>query len=107
MKRNFTLRFHPAVHQDIQKAIDFYREQTLNEALSSRFLETLEAAFNKLISNALHYQVRYDDIRLLPLPTFPFCIHYRVNLAENLATVEGIFHDHQNPENWKSRTKTK
>lgn len=105
MVRNFNVRYNPQIYLDIQKAVDFYNEQTQNNELGKRFVINTENALAKLNRAALHYQVRYDDIRLLPIPSFPYRAHFRVNEEDNIVLVEAIFHTRQNPEEWRMRTK--
>ena len=76
MARDFKVRYSPKIYLDIQKAVDFYTEQSQNHELGQRFVNNAENALAKLKQSALHYQVRYDDIRLLPIPSFPYCAHY-------------------------------
>ncbi len=104
MTRNFKIRYNPQFYLDIQKAINFYTEQTQSPELGKRFVKTVEAAHNKLKLSALHYQIRYDDIRLLPIPSFPYRSHYRVNKEKNTVFVEAIFHMHENQKEWRVRT---
>jgi toxin ParE1/3/4 len=63
-----------------------------------------ENALAKLNQSALHYQVRYDDIRLLPIPSFPYYAHYRVDEENSTVFLEAIFHTRENPEDWRTRT---
>ncbi len=71
MARNFNVRYNPRIYLDIQKAVDFYIEHTQSPELGKRFVNNAENALTKLNQSALHYQVRYDDSRLLPIPSFP------------------------------------
>lgn len=103
MSRDFQIRYNPKIYMDIQKAIDFYYEQTRSHELGKKFVKNVEAALAKLNSSALHYQVRYDDFRLLPIPSFPYRAHYRVDEVNNTIFVEAIFHTKDNPEEWKKR----
>ena len=60
---NFNVRYNPRIYLDIQKAVDFYTEQTQSHELGKRFVDNVETVLAKLNQSALHYQVRYDDIR--------------------------------------------
>lgn len=104
MARSFDVRYNPKIYLDIQKAVDFYAEQTQSHELGQRFVNNAEDALSKLKQSALHYQVRYDDIRLLPIPSFPYRAHYRVDEENNTVFVEAIFHTKENPEEWRVRT---
>lgn len=105
MPPNFDVRYNPQIYMDIQKAVDFYTEQTQSHELGQRFVNTAENALSKLKQSALHYQVRYDDIRLLPIPSFPYRAHYRVDEENNTVFVEAIFHTREDSEEWRTKTK--
>lgn len=101
---NFKVVYNPQVYQDILKQVNFYNLETGGQELGNRFLNTVETALNKLNHSALHYQIRYDDIRLLPLSPFSFRAHYRVDEEKNIVMVEAIIHTSEDPEGWKNRT---
>ena len=104
MAHNFDVRYNPKIYLDIQKAVDFYLEQAQSLELAKRFVDEMETALAELNPSALQYQVRYDDIRLLPIPSFPYRAHYRVDEETNTVFVEAVFHAKENPEKWRSRT---
>ncbi len=104
MARNFKVKYNPRIYLDIQKAINYYEEQTQSDMLSRRFFEAVEKALKKLSYSALHYQVRYNNIRILPIPSFPYKAHYRVDEESNMVFVEAIFHSRENPEEWRTKT---
>lgn len=104
MKRNFKLRYNPQIHEDIQKTVSFYRRETGNNELGKRFVTTVKTELKKLKHSALHYQIRYDDIRLLPIPAFSFMAHYKVDKENNLVEIEAIIHTSKDPVRWKDRT---
>lgn len=101
--QRFQVVHNPQVYHDIQFAVDYYKEQTGNSKLGKRLVNNVEIALSSLEQSALHYQIRYDDIRLLPIPTFPFRAHYRVDEVNLMVFVEAVFHTSINPAKWKSR----
>ncbi len=105
MARHWHVRYNPRIYMDIQKAVDFYNEQTHSHELGRRFVNNVETAVSKLNQSAMHFQVRYDDIRLLPIPSFPYRAHYRIDEENNIVFVEAIFHTRENPEEWRTKTK--
>lgn len=100
MPRNFNIRYNPQVYLDIQKAVNFYHERTRNDKVGKRFVNNTKTALKKLKQSALHYQIRYGDVRLLPIPSFPFRAHYRVDEINNTVYVEAIFHTGEDPGKW-------
>ncbi len=103
MPRKFNVQYNPQIHLDIQKIVDHYRRETGNEELGIRFVKTVKTALKKLNTSALHYQIRYDDIRFLPIPGFSFMAHYRINEENNTVMVEALFHTRENPDSWKKK----
>lgn len=104
MRRNFKLHFNPQIRADIQKVVDYYRRETGSDELGKRFIKTVNTELKRLKKSALYYQVRYDDIRFLPIPPFSFMAHYRVDKKNNIASIEAIIHTSENPNRWKERT---
>lgn len=105
MDRNFFVLYNPQIYLDIQKAVDFYTEQTQSHELGQRFVNNAENALAKLNQSALHYQTRYEDIRLLPIPSFSYRAHYRVDEEKNTVFVEAIFHTREDPKDWRTKAK--
>ncbi|MDW3211658.1 MAG: type II toxin-antitoxin system RelE/ParE family toxin [Reichenbachiella sp.] len=103
MARNFKVQYNPQIYLDIQKFVDHYRKETGNNQLGTRFIKTVKTTLKKLNKSALHYQVRYDDIRFLPIPVFSVMVHYRVDEENNTVSVEAIFHTKDDPEKWTGR----
>lgn len=103
MGRNFKVLYNPQIYLDIQKTVDHYKRETGNDELGMRFVKTVKAALKKLNKSALHYQVRYDDIRFLPIPVFSVMAHYRVDEENNTVFVEAIFHSSEDPNTWIHR----
>ncbi len=99
----FEIRYNPAIYTDIQQVVDYYYEATQNELLGNKFVESVKSALDSLSNSALHFQIRYDDIRFLPIPSFSFVAHYWVNEARKIVWVEAILHTGSNPDSWKSR----
>ena len=104
MKHNFKLRYNPQIYEDMQNTVGYYRRETGSDELGKRFVTTVKTELKKLNYSALHYQVRYDDIRLLPIPTFSFLAHYKVDKENNLVQIEAIIHTSEDPASWKDRT---
>jgi len=83
MKYNFKLEFNPQIHTDIQHQVDYYKKETKSHVLGKRFAKTVKKEVLRLKKYALQYEVKYDDIRCLPIPKFPFRAHYSVNEKNN------------------------
>jgi len=104
MKRNFELKYNPQIYEDIQRTVDYYYRETGNDELGRRFTKTVKTTIKELNESALHYQIRYDDIRFLPIPPFSHIAHYRVDESKNIVMVEAIIHTSEDPDSWERRT---
>ena len=103
MNLNFKLEFHPHVSIDIQEQVDYYRKETQSSELGKRFIKAIKIEVERLKKYALHYEVKYDAIRCLPIPNFPFRIHYRVNENDGVVKIEAIINTSKNPSNWMKK----
>jgi len=99
----FKVIFHPEIYNDIQEAVKWYNVQ--QNGLGNRFLLAVKKQLKTLDKSALHYSVRYDNIRCMPIKRFPFLVHYRVNENLLIVQVEAIFNTNRNPKIWEERTK--
>ena len=100
MKHNFKLEFNPQIQEDIQHQVDYYKKETKSHELVKRFAQTVKAEVLRLKKHALQYEVKYDNIRCLPIPKFPFRAHYSVNKKDNTVKVEAIISTSESPSKW-------
>ena len=100
MKHNFKLEFNPQIYIDIQQQVDYYRKETNSNTLGKRFAKAVKNEVFRLKNYALQYEVKYDDVRCLPIPKFPVRAHYRVNETENSVKVEAIIGTSESPDKW-------
>jgi len=104
MNRNFKLILNPQIYVDIQHQVNYYHLKTKSHALGKRFTKVVLSEIKRLKKHAFQYEVKYDDIRCLPIPNFPFRVHFRINEQENIVKIEAIISTHENPEKWIERT---
>ncbi|MGB1004645.1 MAG: hypothetical protein ACPGVC_10460 [Salibacteraceae bacterium] len=103
MSKTYKLIFNPQVYLDIQNQVDYYFDETKSHSLGKRFVNAVKLELLKLEQNALHYEIKYDDIRCLPIPKIPCRAHFRV--IENIVWVEVIIGTKENPKKWGDLTK--
>jgi len=96
----FEILIEPEAIEDIQKGIDWYNEQQIG--LGKKFYTDVKSTLKKLTSNPF-FQIRYDNVRCLPLKTFPFMIHFTINEKENLVMIHAIFNTSRDPSIWTKR----
>ena len=85
--KRFKVSISQAAMQDIREAAQYY-EETQNR-LGKRFKDSVKKSIQALEINPL-FQIRYKNIRCLPLAKFPYMIHYSVNETTKLDIVQGI-----------------
>jgi len=94
----FTLFIDPIAKADIQDGIDYYNKQV--KGLGKKFHAEVKTAFKTITQNP-YFQVRYNDVRCLPLKKFPYMLHYKIHPEQNAITVYALVHTSLNPEdNW-------
>lgn len=97
---HFTIRIEPEAKIDIQEGIDWYNKHEVG--LGRKFHAAIKAHFEKLHTNPF-FQVRYDDVRCLPLKKFPYMIHFTINEEKQIVVVHAVFNTSRNPKIWKDR----
>jgi hypothetical protein len=98
----FSVEYNPDFFNDIAQAVDWYNEK--QAGLGDRLFKSVKQQTAKLSSSALHFAVKYDDIRCLGVEKFPYLVHFRVNEQTKIVKVEALFHTSRNPSIWNERT---
>jgi len=91
-------KVNPQAKIDIQDQIHFYNDK--QKGLGKRFYNDVKSTFKTIRKNPF-FQIRYKDVRCLPLKKFPAMVHYTVD--EKQITVRAVFHTSQDPQKWKKR----
>ena len=97
---SFEIFIEPEVFTDIQENIDWYNKQ--KAGLGFEFYNVVLKSFKILKLNPF-YRIRYENVRCLPIKTFPFMIHFTVNEVEKLIIIRAILSTSRNPKIWKER----
>jgi len=96
----FKIRIEQEALADIQQAVTWYNEQ--QAGLGHKFHDEVKASFKKLKINPF-FQIRYDNVRCLPLRKFPYMIHFTIHEQDKLLIIWAIFNTGRNPDIWKKR----
>lgn len=96
----FKIKVEPEALEDIQQGIDWYNEQ--QSGLGRKFLTEVKDCFKSLKINPF-FQIRYDNVRCLPLKKYPFMVHFTVHETEKLVIVRAVFNTHLSGDNWNKR----
>lgn len=98
----FNLIVKPKAERDIQKSVEWYREQSGN--LAEKFLDKIGESLDKISKNPEHYQKRYNEIRIIFTKKFPYGIYYTVE--GKTIFVHAVLHTKQNPITAENRGKS-
>jgi plasmid stabilization system protein ParE len=79
---------------DILEGIEWYNKHSAD--LGKRFYQTIQKEYKNLRQNP-YFQVRYEDIRCLPLKKYPYMIHFVVEEEREQVVVLGIICTHRDP----------
>ena len=89
------------VKEDIKEAVNWYN--TSQKGLGATFLKNVKQKINYVAENPETIQVRYQDVQMAVVKTFPYTIHYQYNEQQNTVFILGIFHTSINPDTWAKR----
>ena len=92
---SFSTILLPSAIKDIQEIIDYY--EPLQEGLSEKFDKELNDYILSLQKNPF-YQIRYSNIRCLPLKIFPVMIHFVVDEKLKKVYVRAVLGTSENPD---------
>lgn len=93
--RSIRLLISPHAIEDIQTGIDYYNSK--QKGLGEKFYEATDSAMNAIRKNH-YYQIRYSNVRCLPVKHFPFMIHYVFEQSMERVIIYAVLHTSLNPE---------
>lgn len=79
---------------DIDAAVEYYNSRSYG--LGFEFADTLDRYFKKISQLPTASSIRYDDIRVKPIDTFPFTIHFAI-ADDNSVIILRVFNTNQKP----------
>jgi hypothetical protein len=97
---DFQLLIQPPALDDIQEAIGYYDSKRLG--LGVEFEDELNKHFYSIL-NVKFFQIRYEEVRCLPLKIFPYMIHYSVDESNRQIIIRAVFNTHRDPKIWKRK----
>lgn len=97
---SYRLVIKPLAEKDIAETYTWYNQEQVG--LGDTFLDQLERSLEFLKKNPAQYQIRYKDVRMVKLNSFPICLHYTIE--ENTVFVHAAFSTSRDPQLWKKRT---
>ena len=91
----FKFKVEPSAFIDIQNEIDHYNTQ--QKGLGRKFWLEVNHYFKAIRKNPF-YQIRYDEIRCLPLKKFPSMIHFSVDEKNKMIIVRAVIKTNKDPQ---------
>lgn len=77
---------------DFREAFKYYKD--INPKLSKKFSKSFKESLKIVKENPELFQVRFDDVRIKILKTFPYLIHFTI--YEDLIVIKAIYHSSRN-----------
>lgn len=96
MKKNFKIVSSPLAKNDARRIAKYYEAKS--SGLGKRFLKEVSKEQKQLKSDPKAFQIRYDDVRILFLKSFPYGLHYIIK--ENQVRITSIYGTSQDSEGW-------
>lgn len=98
--KSFKIKLNPSAKEDIQESIKWYNSKV--PGLGKNFHQEIKNAF-EAIRLTKFYQVRYDEVRCLPIKKYPYMIHFSVDEANLQIIIRAVFNTHRDPKIWKRK----
>ena len=93
--KTYKIQADPRVKLDLQDAMYFLESR--RKGLNIKFLADYKSRLKTLKTNPF-FEVRYDDIRCLPLEIFKYMIYFSVDEVNNIVLVNAVISTYLNPE---------
>jgi len=92
---SYKLSFFEDAKVDVIDAKYWCKHQQIG--LDKRFIESVKVAIQTLQKNLFAYAIRYKNIRIAHLKTFPFNIYFYIDTVLNEIVIITIVHSYRNP----------
>ena len=86
----------PKAEKDIDKAVTYYAD--IKKSLAKRFSKELKEKVKYITQKPEHIQIRYDNVRMAHLKTFPYSIHFV--FENNTIIILAVFAFKEDSEKW-------
>lgn len=96
----FELLIKEGAQADISNGFQHYSQ--ISPKLGDDFVEQLDAAFERILSNPDAFAKVFKEVRQMRIRRFPYVVSFLVE--ENRIVVLAVLHGHRKPEIWKKRS---
>lgn len=90
----FKIVITPSARTDTFDGIEWYEKQA--KGLGMRFYKSIKKGYKTIRQNP-YFQIRYDEVRCLPLEKFPYMVHFTIDEERKRVVVLGIICTHRDP----------
>jgi len=97
----WNLFYYDEVTNDLRQAKKWYKSR--QEGLDKRFAEDVKVSIERLHKNPVHYEIKYDNIRVVYCDVFPYSIHFYIDEPGKRLVIVAILHQHRDPDLPSSR----
>ena len=88
--------YRRAVGRDLAGAYRWYEDR--RSGMGEQFLASVNATFDELERFPELFAIRYGEVRMAPVPRFPYAVFYRVYTTR--VVVLTVLHTSDDPHNW-------
>uniref|UniRef100_UPI004049AC05 type II toxin-antitoxin system RelE/ParE family toxin n=1 Tax=Flavobacterium sp. TaxID=239 RepID=UPI004049AC05 len=85
---NFKIIILEEAKSDVRESITWYKN--INPIFSKRFTNSFSNSVKQIKENPYQYQIRYDEVRVVLLRTFPYLIHFSID--NETIVIKAVFH---------------
>lgn len=97
---SFQIKFESEARLDIQEAINWYNQQ--QKELGKKFYLAVHRQIDHLTKHP-YFEIRYDNVRCLPIEKFPFMIHFTIDESKSIVIIRAVFHTSLDSDHWAKR----
>lgn len=95
---NYTITADPKVKGDLKEARDFLNSR--RKGFGKKFLQEYRATL-KYLQQTPNFQIRYSEVHCLPMKTFKYMIHYKIDEENKCIVIYAVLSTYLNPDkNW-------
>jgi hypothetical protein len=85
---NYKITADPKVKYDLKEALDFLNSR--RSGFGNKFLSEYRITLKNLQKNP-NFQIRYNDIHCLPMKTFKYMIHFKIDEDNKIIHIFAVF----------------
>ena len=100
--KKYKIQITPEAIADINDITAWYHK--VDAKLGTKFQFTATEKINRLSKNPQIFAIRYQEIRCMPVPKFPYMVHFYINEETNSVEVLAVISTDRDPKIWKENT---